>query len=445
MLYKFDMTGASCVSEKTQSELIKRGWGVMDMEFSFQSREEYLCDEYQGNWDWETEVCESITKKQCSLMSGVFQSPYACTGAECIDYDKVACFTNRSHYYQQVEGKEISIEGLIIDRWGGSKHRCHFFTNEPYMKFNTGSSGINLDGINQQDNLNGKIVMLSGVHTKRDLSIRVNDFEILESVFPDVNPTSSLIHDVSMWELTGNPDLYYNQTIRVAGMLTEHEHDLGIAGVGCSNAMYATSDEYFSDFPSSRQLNDGEKRVGVRIGSHDDLGKAEILLPFEYKDNPVEIQGLFVPNLIEKGKGCKHVIHKSGYILTEMENIYVLKLSSVYELKTEDGGIFFTIPYEIDGGTVKNMVHDKNSNSLMISIDSTEKGSIILNLPRELVDAKLDYCPPRFENAHDDDFFVLVNTNEVDFDELKTTEMRTLKIPFQEDSVNIEIIGTCLI
>ena len=374
ILYKLDMTGAACVSEKTQSELVKRRWGVMDMGFSFQNREEYLCDKYQGNWTGETKVCESITKKQCSLMSGVFPSPYACTGDECIDYDKVECFANRSDYYQQVEGKEISIEGLIIDRWGGAKHRYHFFTNEPYMKFNTGSSGINLDGINHQDGLNGKIVILSGVHTKRDLSIRVNDFEILESLFPKANPTSSLIHDVSMWELTDNPDLYYNQTVRVAGMLTEHEHDLVVGGVGCSNAMYTTSDEYLPDFPSSRQLNDAEKRIGVRVGSHDDLGKVEVLLPFEYKNNPVEIQGLFVPNLIEKGKGCKHVIHKSGYILTEMENIRILKPSSVYELKTESGETF-AIPYEIDGGTVKNMAHDKNSNSLTISIHSTKATS----------------------------------------------------------------------
>ncbi len=447
ILYKLDMTNVACVSEKTQSELVKRGWGVLEEELSSQNREEYLCDKYQGNWTGKIEVCKDITTKQCSLMRGVFQSPHTCAGDECVDYDRVACFTNLSNYYQQIEGKEIFIEGLIIDRWGGSKHRYHFFTNEPYMKFNTGSGGIKLDGIiNQDDDLNGKIVMLSGVHTKRDLSIRVDDFEVLGSIFPIINPTSNLIHDVSMWELTGNPDMYYNQTVRVAGMLTEHEHHLVSTGVGCSNAMYTTSDEFSSDFPSSRQLSDGEgKRIGVRIGSHNDLGKVENLLPFEYKYNPVEIQGLFVPNLIENVKGCKHVIHKSGYILTEMENIHILKPSSVYELNMGNGKTF-AIQYEIDGGTVGDMVYDENSNSLTISIDSTGKGSMILNLPVDLVDGSADNCNTRFENVLDDDFFVLVDKYEVDFDEFKTTfETRTLKISFPEDSESIEIIGTCLI
>jgi len=444
LVYKFDMTSVACVSENTQTKLVQRGWGVKTIEFSFQKMEEYLCDKYQGNWTDKTEVCENITQKQCSLMRGIFQSPLECQGLECTDNDKVMCYKKNDSYYQQIEGKEISIDGVIIDSWGGSKHRYHFFTNEPYMKFNTGSGGIKLEGLNQHDGLNGKIVRLSGEHTERDLSIKVNDFEILGSLFPIVNPNSNSIYDASIRELTTNPDFYYNQTIRVAGILTEYEHDLILAGVGCSNAKYITSEAYSSDFPSSRHLNDGEKKIGVRIESHDDLGKVKEFLPSEYKDNPVEMQGLFVPNLIEIGTSCDHVIHKSGYLLTEMENIRILKPSTVYELK--EGGNLFRIKYEIKGGTVEDMVHDNKTNSLTVVISSTDKGNLILDLPRDLLDAKLDYCPPRHENAPDDEFFVVVNNNEVDFDELfKTSETRTLKIPFSGDSVNIEIIATCFV
>ena len=443
LLYKFDMTSVACVTEKTQSELIKRGWGIKEIEFSFQKMGEYLCDKYQGNWIGKTEVCENITKKQCSLMNGVFPSPLECHGNKCTEVEKVMCHTNDGYYYQKIEGKEIYIDGLTIDRWGGSKHRYSFFTNEPYMEFNTGSGGINLEGINKQDNLNGKIVRLSGNHTERDLSIKVNDFEILGSLFPTANPTGNLIYDISMWELTNNSDQYYNQTIRVAGMLTEHEYDVAEGGVGCKDAMYTTSDEYLPDFPSSRQLNEGDKRIGVRIGTHDDLGKVEELLPIEYRENPVEILGLFVPNIIAKGD-CEHVIHKSGFLLTELENIHILKPTSVYELLKEEKT--FAIPYEIRSGTVDNMVFNKNSNSLKITINSNSPGNMILSLPRDLLDAKLDYCPPRNENASDDEFFVLINKQEIDFDELKKApEIRTLKIPFQEDSINIEILGTCLI
>jgi predicted secreted protein with PEFG-CTERM motif len=48
-------------------------------------------------------------------------------------------------------------------------------------------------------------------------------------------------------------------------------------------------------------------------------------------------------------------------------------------------------------------------------------------------------------NGDDDDFFVLVDAEEMDFDETKTSTERTLVIPFFDGTEEIEIIGTFVI
>ena len=58
-----------------------------------------------------------------------------------------------------------------------------------------------------------------------------------------------------------------------------------------------------------------------------------------------------------------------------------------------------------------------------------------LPLPRELIDAL-------FPEGEDDDYFVLVDGEEVDFDETKTSTDRTLVISFPAGAEEIEIIGT---
>jgi len=57
-------------------------------------------------------------------------------------------------------------------------------------------------------------------------------------------------------------------------------------------------------------------------------------------------------------------------------------------------------------------------------------------LPRELIDAKAE--------QNDDDFFVLLNGEEINYDETVTPTDRTLTILFQSNTEEIEIIGTSL-
>ena len=320
--YKFDMTNVSCVSEKTKDKLVERNWAVEDLGFPYNDRGGHLCNVYDGDWSGDNDTCKGITAQQCSLIAGwSFSYPNTCNDEVCKNENELMCTTDLEYYLQIIEGVEISLEGIIIDQWGPSRHSYHFFTNEPYMKFFTGSDGINLEGLNQHDDLNGKMVKLYGIHTKRDLAINVKDFEILDSLIPNSSDHDNSVYKVTLEELVTNPDQYYNQTIVVSGLLEEYEYHLAFAGTGCNTARYAVSDEFVSDFPSSRHLNDGDNRIGVRVGGHDDLGKVDTPLFGKFEPQKVEITGLFVPHVIEKEQECDHVIYKSGYLLTDIDDI----------------------------------------------------------------------------------------------------------------------------
>ena len=95
------------------------------------------------------------------------------------------------------------------------------------------------------------------------------------------------------------------------------------------------------------------------------------------------------------------------------------------------------IGYEITGGKLLSVMPDVDANSLIISVDASEDGSLTLAIPRSVLDATI--------NGGDDEFFVLVDGEEVDFDETTSSTTRTLTIPFQAGAEEIEIIGTFVV
>lgn len=96
-----------------------------------------------------------------------------------------------------------------------------------------------------------------------------------------------------------------------------------------------------------------------------------------------------------------------------------------------------TLDHEITGGKVTHMTPDTDANSLIIGLETTSEGMFTATFPREVIDAKI--------GDEDDDFFVLVDGEEVDFDETKTSSDRTLGISFPAGTEEIEIIGTHVI
>ena len=95
------------------------------------------------------------------------------------------------------------------------------------------------------------------------------------------------------------------------------------------------------------------------------------------------------------------------------------------------------IGYKISGGKLLSIMPDVDANSLIISIDATNDGSMTLTIPRSVMDATHD--------GEDDEFFVLIDGEEVDFDESITSNDRTLTIEFPAGAEMIEIIGTFVV
>jgi predicted secreted protein with PEFG-CTERM motif len=109
-----------------------------------------------------------------------------------------------------------------------------------------------------------------------------------------------------------------------------------------------------------------------------------------------------------------------------------------------EGNPELLVGYSITGGKLVSIAPDIDAKSLIVTIEPTsdEGGQVKLMIPREVIDARNG---PDGQSGEDVDFFVLVDGSEVDFDETTTASERTLTIPFEGDSSQIEIIGTWVI
>ncbi|MGQ0795566.1 MAG: PEFG-CTERM sorting domain-containing protein [Nitrosopumilaceae archaeon] len=118
----------------------------------------------------------------------------------------------------------------------------------------------------------------------------------------------------------------------------------------------------------------------------------------------------------------------------EFESASSTPTFEIFEVDAGEQGTF-DVEYSIRGGIVKDMIIDFEGLSLIISIESTNEGIITLKMPRELIDAKT-------ANDADDEFIILIDGAQIDFDEQTTSSDRTITINFLEGDSDIEIIGT---
>ncbi len=105
-----------------------------------------------------------------------------------------------------------------------------------------------------------------------------------------------------------------------------------------------------------------------------------------------------------------------------------------YVVQNPDGGQGYTVNYTLSGATISSMYASKSDTSLVILINSTSDGSLVVDLPRNLIDSKA--------GQNDDNFIVLVDDTYTNFHESKTNADRTLTIPFTNGAERMEIIGT---
>ncbi|MDE1815512.1 MAG: PEFG-CTERM sorting domain-containing protein [Thaumarchaeota archaeon] len=110
------------------------------------------------------------------------------------------------------------------------------------------------------------------------------------------------------------------------------------------------------------------------------------------------------------------------------------QLTNSYTVKNPQGGQSYTINYTLTGATISDVQVNTHDTSLVILINSTSDGNLVVDMPRSLIDAKA--------GANDDNFIVLVDDTYTSFHETKTGTDRTLSIAFNGGTERIEIIGT---
>ena len=112
--------------------------------------------------------------------------------------------------------------------------------------------------------------------------------------------------------------------------------------------------------------------------------------------------------------------------------------TNTFEVNIVDSGTF-DIQYSIEGGIVKNMSIDKDTFALIVVIESTDSGTISLEIPREALDAKK-------QDKTDEIFIVLIDGIEAPYRETVTdSNFRVITINFEKGDSDIEIIGTTII
>jgi len=121
----------------------------------------------------------------------------------------------------------------------------------------------------------------------------------------------------------------------------------------------------------------------------------------------------------------------------------VLTTTDIFEVDAGSSGTF-DLPYTIRGGTLSDISIDENIFGLIVQIDASDNGKIVLDLPRKYIDAEK-------QNGKDEVFIILIEKQNDDVvettykEETSHSEIRTISIDFEEGDSKIQIIGTYVI
>ncbi|MCH7877077.1 MAG: PEFG-CTERM sorting domain-containing protein [Thaumarchaeota archaeon] len=116
----------------------------------------------------------------------------------------------------------------------------------------------------------------------------------------------------------------------------------------------------------------------------------------------------------------------------------LIKTTTIFEVNAGNYGTF-DVEYTIKGGTIKDMIIDPNIFAIIVQIESTDRGTVSLDLPREFIGAEK-------QDGKDDTFIILIDGIEVAYQEsVVHSDSRVITINFEEGDSDIEIIGTYVI
>ena len=103
-------------------------------------------------------------------------------------------------------------------------------------------------------------------------------------------------------------------------------------------------------------------------------------------------------------------------------------------------GYSFFVPYSISGGSISSVSSDPAMPSLLFNVSPAATGTLTIQIPRNLLDAKAQ------GSTADDDFIVFIDdVPNTDFNQISTNlQYRTLTIPFDQTAQTIEVVGTIM-
>jgi hypothetical protein len=171
--------------------------------------------------------------------------------------------------------------------------------------------------------------------------------------------------------------------------------------------------------------------IPCAIGSSDESSYYRLMSPLKQFKSGIPIDKIQCKEnlvLIQKQDGapaCVKPETKEKLIIRGWNNV-----SATYDYTIKMGGVTYGSQYSISGGTVDEIIYDKDRNSLFISLDGTKQGYIqiviqtgLLHHPRELPF----------------NYIVIIDGKEIEFEQLSPV---ILRIPFEKEDQQIEIVGT---
>jgi predicted secreted protein with PEFG-CTERM motif len=116
----------------------------------------------------------------------------------------------------------------------------------------------------------------------------------------------------------------------------------------------------------------------------------------------------------------------------------IIETTKEFPVDAGNSGIF-DVKYTISGGTVQSIDIEPQNLGLLVKINSSDNGRIILELPRESIDAEK-------QNGNDEEFIILINNAQTTYEEIQSdSTLRTIGINFEKGDSEIQIIGTYVI
>ena len=108
-------------------------------------------------------------------------------------------------------------------------------------------------------------------------------------------------------------------------------------------------------------------------------------------------------------------------------------------VRVEFEGNAFDVEASLSNGSIESIIVDEDFASVIVTVETsaTDDGKLMITLPRELIDSKM--------NGGDDDYIILVDGEESDYQEETTPDERALTIDVFSATEEVEIIGTQVI